>query len=512
MAHKQLISLLAEVYTAENTKQQVGTSEMCDEGQEMAQDVEAVGEMRSKAYTRYKILLDMLRQKNYWPTIQMKSFYGNSGLVLLYNSRKTIDLENVGEAGEGGSIYKDCRSVVVNLGANTPEDSIVTSASGEIPVRVSDSVYESTREFGDRMETGFEGTTVYVYHHNGRWYFSTTTCPSLDTSRYFHPTKTHGMMFDEFLQKTFSCNNSNIVNEDVDMVCDDDIVNIGVETETTRASLRERFTNYLDTSKSYTFVLVHHENKHIVDYSSVFGESYKELIHISTQTKGMEEAIDHQPLFNIGVKYARKFERAEDAIGWLRSAPTSYAIIVKKENGSILKVCRNDTIFQEETDLGNANPWHNMLWIFLQNRPDFTVANYAKGKQFKQVKLENGKTLSPTFVIYTAVSTITSYMYNLYYATTYYNLTTREMIFKGKMDKLQAPIMRFHLVQLRNIQKKFHPDKLLSFKMISDYLRYHQTMKNIRLLIQHFTKNPIENINPEHQFCIASLNEFLRDH
>jgi hypothetical protein len=67
------------------------------------------------------------------------------------------------------------------------------------------------------------------------------------------------------------------------------------------------------------------------------------------------------------------------------------------------------------------------------------------------------------------------------------------------------------MVQLRNIQKKYHTDRLISVKIVGDYIRYHQTMKNIRMLITHFAKNPIVGLNPECQFCIENLNTMLTD-
>jgi hypothetical protein len=274
--------------------------------------------------------------------------------------------------------------------------------------------------------------------------------------------------------------------------------------------LRARFTAHLDTSKSYLFVLIHHENKHLIDYTSYFGENYKELLHISTRTKEGEDNMLLMPLAYLGIMYPVQKDNPEEAMYWLKHK-TSYAVIVKRADGSILKVCREETVYQEETDLGNANPWHNMLWIFLKNRPDFTVAQYAKTKQFTPVRTESGKFLSPTFVIHSVISAITTYLFNLYHASTYYNLATKQLVFKAKVDKEHAPILRFHMVQLREIQKNQQPDRLISLKMVSDYLRYHQTMKNIRMLIAHFAKNPIVGVTEECQLCFVKLHEMLVD-
>jgi hypothetical protein len=35
----------------------------------------------------------------------------------------------------------------------------------------------------------------------------------------------------------------------------------------------------------YFFIILHYENKYIVDYSNIFGDNYKKLVHIITRDK-----------------------------------------------------------------------------------------------------------------------------------------------------------------------------------------------------------------------------------
>lgn len=437
---------------------------------------------------RYKILNNLLREYGYWPTIQLKWFFDKSGLVLLYHANKNYDYEKAPE----NPLYRETRSVILNMDAPTCEQSIVSSISHDIPMRITEMQYRSLQSDQDILETGYEGTMIHIYHHREKWYFSTTTCPSMDGSRYFHPTKTHGMMFDECLEKMFpGC--------------------ATVETMGDTPSLRDRFVEHLDTSRSYLFVLIHHENRHIMDYTDHFGKEYKELLHISTKHLGEEESLIHEPYAYMGVRYPIRFSNSSDALLWLREGPASYAVIVKRPNQSILKICRDEVIFREETDLGNANPWHNMLWIFLKNRPDFTLADYMKNHSYTPIRTDTGKILSPTFVLHNTVSTITTHLFQLYCSSTHYNLAMKELRFKAYVDKTLAPILRFHLVQLRNIQKDQMADRLINMRAVSDYLRHHQTMKNIRMLIAHFAKNPTDHTTPENQFCIEQLHTLLVD-
>ena len=511
-----LSQLIEEVYTIEKNQ----------ENQENHENQEKIKDNTlsySPIHERYRILISLLKQGGLWPSIQVKWFYDRSGLVMMYNAYKNS------EEVKDTPLYKETRSVIINLGAELPEDSVISSMSNDVPTRISNRAYKDKHQMEDILESGYEGTMIHVYHHNNKWYFSTTTCPSIDHSRYFHPTKTHGTMFDEFLQKIFYSENENTMGDIMSdltgdaisgTIYNEDEMEVEEEQEqqqqntknnTISNMLRSRFIECLEKTESYLFVLVHHENKHLIDYTSQFGANYKELFHISSQYMGVETTIKDKPYSYLGVRYPIRFDNLNSSMSWLDADPTNYAVIVKRNYKSILKVCNENIIFQEENNLGNANPWHNMLWIFLKNRPDFTVTNYIKDKKYTPVITASGKVLSPTFVIHNVISTINSYIYELYHKSTYFNLNTKELIFNGKLDKTHAPIMRFHMVQLRNIQKKYHTDRLISVKIVGDYIRYHQTMKNIRMLITHFAKNPIVGLNPECQFCIENLNTMLTD-
>ena len=41
----------------------------------------------------------------------------------------------------------------------------------------------------------------------------------------------------------------------------------------------------LNSEHAYEFVLIHSDNKHIIDYTDVLGENYKELVHINTKNR-----------------------------------------------------------------------------------------------------------------------------------------------------------------------------------------------------------------------------------
>tara|TARA_B100001093_G_scaffold369457_1_gene354427 strand:+ start:4768 stop:6213 length:1446 start_codon:yes stop_codon:yes gene_type:complete len=90
----------------------------------------------------------------------------------------------------------------------------------------------------------YEGTLMSLFYNNNQWYLSTRRC--LDSKKSIWNDNSHFDLFEEVLK------------EDGFSSLDD-------------------FTLKLNSSYCYNFVLIHHKNKNIVDYSSRFGTEYKKL-------------------------------------------------------------------------------------------------------------------------------------------------------------------------------------------------------------------------------------------
>lgn len=104
--------------------------------------------------------------------------------------------------------------------------------------------------FQKKIQECFEGTMLSVFFHNGSWNVATRRCIDARKSTW-NSTKTH---FDLFME---------CINVDFD-----------------------EFTQYLNKENNYFFVLVHHQNKHIVDYTDYFNDpEYKKILHVLTRRK-----------------------------------------------------------------------------------------------------------------------------------------------------------------------------------------------------------------------------------
>lgn len=423
-----------------------------------------------------------IRQKKYWPMIQTKQFKGeNKNIVLLHNSYKRDDVEHFKE------LYDEVRSVVLDL-SSLEGTNIVVSLADKTPNRITDVEYEKISDENDVCELSYEGTMIYVYNHNDKWFFGTTTCPSMDNSMYFHPTKTHGRMFDEYLEKIFK----NSSNEEDDIMMDDDNISIN------NSKLRDMFCKKLNKSYTYAFMLVHHQNKHVMDYTSIFGNEYIELFHIFTREKVTTKLIEYK--LDLPIKYTEKTTNKKEALEALRTNDMIYSLIVTNLNSSVShKVSLSKIIEHENENIGNSNVWMNLLHVYLSKNNKFKINDYINKylNQEEQKEVFNmyvdsvGMKLSPTFIIDTTMKFIAELLNFTYQSTTHYDNVTKKYKIEIEKDRMLYSNIRYHMAQLRDFHKKFYSrNSVLENKHIMRYL-CNLRLKDIRLLIQHIQKEEI---------------------
>lgn len=445
------------------------------------------------------ILITVLRKHKIWPALQVKKFFKNNNLVLLHNTYKRTDVSHFQQ------LYDECRSVVLDL--STQDTNIVVSYTDMIPEHTSLSAYKRGVGHSILLADGtqvdpsipddvcyeaFEGTVVTVYFYKDKWFFGTSTCPHIDSSRYFHPNKSHGQMLDEAIASLIGITPPEA-----------STFNYGV---TSSDDLRKAFTYNLNPAHAYAFILVHHENKHCVDYITRFGANYAKLVHIVTRDRATYMSID-KPLdaeiFKNKLMYPYKFNTPADAVKYVDWASQHqlkelYGFIATQPNGKRFKVSSDEICTREEFDLGNPNMWMNMLHVYIQNKPHYKITNYqASYCPNLMVPLNNrGQPLAPTYIIHTVICSIRDIIYQSYRNTTSYNTSTKRFYIQKSADSALAPILRFHMAQLRNIQITTHDHAALSPHAIYHYICHHQTMKNLRLLIKYFATTWIIE-NPE---------------
>ena len=448
-------------------------------------------------------LISTLKKYHFWPNIKVKKFKNNEDLVLLHNNYKMG-----ANAVEYKELYEECRSIVLDFTLSYNNNVVVTYANS-IPRRISYEEYmASFYENTDKCYEAYDGTIIAIYNYKDVWYFGTSSCPDANSSKFSHPTKSHGLMFDEVLYKYYS-RIPEIYNKLVEIVNPEEISNI----------LRNLFVSNLNKEHAYEFVLIHHENKHIIDYTNILGDEYKELVHINTRNRITLQEYDInsssiQELFNIGVRYPSYFSNIADANTYINNN-NSYGLIIKKSIGDgiskLFKISSNYIAHREETDPCHPNLWMNILEVYMKNKQNYTIKDYIANYN-PNINLpidNNGKPIDPTYLIHTIISTIKDCLYNYYKSTTTYNPTYKRYKMNKELDKQFAPIIQYHLAQLRNLQITTFNKKIITCSNIYYYLCQCNDVKNIKTLIQFFASNPVNEMQPRTSMCFAIMNSMI---
>ena len=223
-----------------------------------------VNELISETYDIYNSINDdnktyanclimVLKKYHLWPNIKVKKFKNRSDIVLLHNNYK------MGEVYEYRELYEQCRSIVLDFTLSFNNNVVVTYANS-IPVRSDINTYMANiYSDQDKCYEAYDGTMITVYNHNGEWHFGTSSCPDANSSKFSHPTKTHGNMFDEILYKYYG---KQLTEQELSLA----------PNEVSKI-LRSKFVTPLNPEMAYEFIVVHYENIHIIDYTNVLGEN-----------------------------------------------------------------------------------------------------------------------------------------------------------------------------------------------------------------------------------------------
>jgi hypothetical protein len=438
--------------------------------------------------TYHNSFLNVLKKKHLYPLLKVKKFKNDNNLVLLHNSYFNKD-NNL----EYKELFDQCRSIVLDF-SKSLGNNIIVSYNNSIPERITiDDYLKDNNNSTDKCYMALDGTMITVYNHNGVWHFGTTGCPDINKSKFSSPDKKHGYMFDEILYEMFKSS--------VD-INDPDI----------SIKLRNFLTSLLNPLYSYEFVMIHHENKHIIDYTNELGDKYKYLFHINSKNRItlQEENLENNPLVNYGIKYLSAFNTTTDAILYLNSNPNCYGIIAKRNN-KLYKISSIQILENEEYNACNSNVWYNLLYVYMLNKKEFKIINFLNKYAVNYTPLYdiNNVVIDPQLLIDIVMNTIKEVLYNLYISTTkYYNRYKR---FKVNMDldKTLNPVLRFHLAQLRHQQITICKNHILKKNNIFNYLCKNNNIKNIKILIKHFLTNNIYDIPEQNMYYLNIFDNVL---
>lgn len=438
----------------------------------------------------------VLKKYHLWPYMKVKKFKHNDNIVLLHNTYNFTDIDV-----EYKKLYDECRSLVLDFKLTT--NNIVVSYANSIPSRITMDNYIRIQNPNHTFKEAYDGTMITCYNYENKWYFGTSSCPDVNDSKFNNPLKSHGYMLDEFLMNVYR---DHFTEEEI-------IMN---DEEFISQKLRHLFTCNFNPETAYEFVLLHHENKRIIDYSNVLGENYKVLIHINSKNRQTLEEIDisNKPLEGNGVIYPKVFKDINEAYMFVTSYPNSYGFIIRdvSENGiKLYKISPDYITYKEDTNPMNPNLWHNILIVYMKNRKDFKICDYIN-TYANDIVLpidDKNKPIDPTYLIHTMICTLKDVLYKLYIATTTYNPKTNRFKMNKELDQQFPPVIRFHLAQLRHRQQKIHTKYILGQKEVYYYLCHCNNIKNIKILIHLLATNAGYDIPERSSMCLVILDSLL---
>mgnify|MGYP001178927242 CR=1 FL=1 len=248
----------------------------------------------------------------------MSKDYPEEGLVLLYNN-----YGNTNNLLDG-----ECRSVVLNR-----ETMEIVSFTCNSPLCNSEAInfIMENNESEKIITECYEGTMMSIFKHKEKWYISTRRCLDSNNS-VWQQEKSHYKMFVEVLK------DNNYESFD-------------------------QFTDKLSEEFCYNFILLHHENKNVVDYTNVFGENYKKLVLAIVREKSTQKEINiwnnedinnFEKVLNDNIFIPKKLDNfnlldVENQKNYLDNPPRTEGLIVKVMDGSnnfkVLKIQTNDYQF-----------------------------------------------------------------------------------------------------------------------------------------------------------------------
>ena len=229
----------------------------------------------------------------------------------------TLVYTDYNSSKSGTPLQNECRSLVLN------KDKKMISYGGETPLMNKEGMNYLLQHTTDKqlITESYEGTILSMFYHNDKWFVSTRRC--LDC----HDSKINGQSHYDMLVETLELKKSSIPILNSEGV-------FSVPSNETLEENFEEFSNKLDKSKSYYFVLIHHNNKLVIDYTSTHGENYKKLYLTEVRDENMNElSLEENFIEHTNVLLPKKYESLDEFTEYNKTVtfekPEKEGVIVK---------------------------------------------------------------------------------------------------------------------------------------------------------------------------------------
>jgi hypothetical protein len=393
--------------------------------------------------------------KNHKYNLFVKKYEDNEQILMIHNNQNNFN---------SNDIYKECRSIIIDTLDNKAK--IVSYSHDNVLYSI---IEEIKIEDNDIIEESFEGTMVNVFNYNDKWYFSSTKCPSIDKSYFFSDNKSHGEMLDEILKQYYP-NSDNV---------------------------REEFVKNLNKDKCYYFIILHHENKYIVDYSSIYGNDYKKLAHIITRDKNTQIE-EYEDLHLDYLIKPKKFINLSEAKEWINNNNDKEGLIIKrinKENNKniLIKIPSEQYTLIRIEKPNFANIWVGCIEIFQRNNLLYNPDNYLQKYYPEKIK----SNIDITGVLHFIFKNLSYELYNIYIFFTEYD--KENGTYEKKNKEIYNKLFDNH--NLNTLNKQIQKLQHYQYKYLKKSYRISDILNHLR---NHTCPQDIYNMIKEHKVLANS--------
>lgn len=377
--------------------------------------------------------------------------YPKENLILLYNK-----YSNENKA----PLELECRSVVINR-----DNFQIENYSCITPIynRNAMNYLMMNQEQDKEIFNCYEGSLLSLFHFNNNWYFSSRRNILKVSDETENP---HFKMFCDVIKQ------------------DDFDINTFIEK--------------LDKNLTYHFVLIHYQNKNIINYEKVFGENYKKLCFIFAREKETNKEINSEDincLFltdNIFLpKRIESIQNFDDTNNNnLTSQPLDEGIIIKMNN-KVLKL--QNVQYQFYKAIGpEKNLYKGFIHLYQNNKLGKYFTNNENTMKYSKIvnPLKTDESFDTTGTIDAVFRVITKELFELFnslwdintgnhknkdiyniltseYKTMMYNIRRLYFINKKKNINLNLKHVYFHLKSLDvNSFEKFLRSRKLMLNLV----------------------------------------------
>lgn len=395
----------------------------------------------------------------------MSKYYEDDNMLLVY-TKHTNELNNT-------ELKNECRSLIIDTNTNQ-----IISYTCNTPITNLEAMNYllEHNEDSKRIYKCYEGSLMSLFNNNGKWYLSTRRC--LDSNDSVWKEDSHYNLFLDVLRAD------------------------GFET-------LDDFVQICNPNYCYYFVLLHHQNKLIIDYTDEFGEEYKKLCLAIVRDRSSQNEIlfdNLDDVFNGENEYGNVFgnifvpEEYEnlDVFNKMNDDMNSYlsckteGVVIKMLDGSHNTILKLQTLqYQFSRALGTENNiLKGLICLYQNNKLESCFNENEELDNFKKIvnPINVQESYDTIGVIDSVFKVLTSEFYELFKIL--FNLKSGKKMNNELGNKLYQLLPSEYKTVLYNIRGIYFANK----KKLIDSGSDSRICLQIRNIYEYLKKQDVELI------------------